>query len=284
LSLNTFFIAVMTINCNQTILDLSKPAVMGILNITPDSFFDGNRWNDEISILNQSRKMLDEGAAIIDVGGMSSRPGAQVISVEEEMQRVLPVVALLVNNFRDVVISIDTMRAEVAKAAIESGAAIVNDISAGTFDDKMIETVAALQVPYILMHKQGMPIDMQHNPVYKNVVIEVFDFLQKQVRKCKAAGIKDVIVDVGFGFGKTVEHNFLLLKNLSVFKQLNCPILIGVSRKSMITKTLSTNAESALNGTTAANTIGLMNGANILRVHDVKEAVEAVKIYCSATA
>jgi len=274
----------MTINCNQTILDLSKPAVMGILNITPDSFFDGNRWNDEISILNQSRKMLDEGAAIIDVGGMSSRPGAQVISVEEEMQRVLPVVALLVNNFRDVVISIDTMRAEVAKAAIESGAAIVNDISAGTFDDKMIETVAALQVPYILMHKQGMPIDMQHNPVYKNVVIEVFDFLQKQVRKCKAAGIKDVIVDVGFGFGKTVEHNFLLLKNLSVFKQLNCPILIGVSRKSMITKTLSTNAESALNGTTAANTIGLMNGANILRVHDVKEAVEAVKIYCSATA
>ncbi len=228
--------------------------------------------------------MLDEGAAIIDVGGMSSRPGAQVISVEEEMQRVLPVVALLVNNFRDVVISIDTMRAEVAKAAIESGAAIVNDISAGTFDDKMIETVAALQVPYILMHKQGMPIDMQHNPVYKNVVIEVFDFLQKQVRKCKAAGIKDVIIDVGFGFGKTVEHNFLLLKNLSVFKQLNCPILIGVSRKSMITKTLSTNAEGALNGTTATNTIGLMNGANILRVHDVKEAVEAVKIYCSATA
>ncbi len=273
----------MTINCKGKLLNLSQPAVMGILNVTPDSFFDGGKWSDEKNILNQVEKMLSEGAEIIDVGGMSSRPGAAVISEEEEMQRVIPVIKLILTHFPEAIISVDTIRANVAKAAIENGAAIVNDISGGTFDEKMIPAVALLNVPFVVMHKKGMPADMQQNPVYENVVIEVFDFLQKQVHKCRQAGI-NVIVDVGFGFGKTLEHNFSLLKNLDVFQQLNCPVLLGISRKSMITKTLNIKTENALNGTTALNMLGLMKGAKILRVHDVKEAVETVELYSKTIA
>jgi len=269
----------MTINCKGKLLDLSQPIVMGILNVTPDSFFDGGKWSDERDLLSQVDKILSEGAKIIDVGGMSTRPGAEIISIDEELKRVIPVIKLIVQHFSDAIISVDTIRANVASNAIENGAAIINDISGGTFDEAMISTVASLQVPYVVMHKKGMPKDMQQNPVYENVVTEVFDFLQQQVQKCKQVGIKDVIVDVGFGFGKTLEHNFSLLKNLEVFKQINCPILLGVSRKNMITKTLNIKNADALNGTTALNMAGLMKGANIIRVHDVKEAVEVVKLY-----
>jgi len=269
----------MTINCKGKLLDLSQPIVMGILNVTPDSFFDGGKWSDERYLLSQVDKILSEGAKIIDVGGMSTRPGAEIVSVDEELKRVIPAIKLIVQHFSDAIISVDTIRANVASNAIENGAAIINDISGGTFDEAMISTVASLQVPYVVMHKKGMPKDMQQNPVYENVVTEVFDFLQQQVQKCKQVGIKDVIVDVGFGFGKTLEHNFSLLKNLEVFKQINCPVLFGVSRKNMITKTLNIKNADALNGTTALNMAGLMKGANIIRVHDVKEAVEVVKLY-----
>jgi dihydropteroate synthase len=273
----------MTINCKGKLLDLSQPVVMGILNVTPDSFFDGGKWSEERGILSQVDKMLFDGAAIIDVGGMSSRPGAEVISTEEELKRVIPVIKLILQHFSDAIVSVDTIRANVARAAIENGAAIVNDISGGTFDNVMISTVASLRVPYVVMHKKGMPADMQHNPVYDDVVSEVFDFLQQQVRRCKQAGIKDVIVDVGFGFGKTLEQNFALLRNLDVFQQLNCPILLGISRKSIITKTLKIKTDDALNGTTALNMLGLEKGANILRVHDIKETVETAKLYNSFT-
>jgi dihydropteroate synthase len=274
----------MTINCKGKLLDLSQPVVMGILNVTPDSFFDGGKWSDEKAILNQVDKMLSDGAAIIDVGGMSSRPGAEVIPAEEELKRVIPVIKLIHQHFSDAIVSVDTIRANVAIAAIENGAAIVNDISGGTFDEAMISTLATLQVPYIVMHKKGMPADMQQNPEYDNVVTEVFDFLQQQVHICRKAGIKDVIVDVGFGFGKTLEQNFMLLKNLEVFQQLNCPMLLGISRKSMITKALGITNGDALNGTTALNMSGLMKGASIIRAHDVKEAVETAKLYSFLTA
>lgn len=274
----------MTINCKGKLLDLSQPVVMGILNVTPDSFFDGGKWSDEKAILNQVGKMLSDGAAIIDVGGMSSRPGAEVIPMEEELKRVIPVIKLIHQHFSDAIVSVDTIRANVAIAAIENGAAIVNDISGGTFDEAMISTLATLQVPYIVMHKKGMPADMQQNHEYDNLVTEVFDFLQQQVHICRKAGIEDVIVDVGFGFGKTLEHNFMLLKNLEVFQQLNCPMLLGISRKSMITKALDIKNGDALNGTTALNMSGLMKGASIIRVHDVKEAVETAKLYSVLTA
>jgi len=269
----------MTINCRGKLLDLSQPIVMGILNVTPDSFFDGGKWSEEKVILNQVDRMLSEGAKIIDIGGMSSRPGAEVISTEEELKRVIPVIKLIRQHFSDSIVSVDTIRANVAIEAIENGASLINDISGGTFDEAIISTVASLQVPYVVMHKKGMPDDMQRNPDYENVVTEVFDFLQHQVHICRKAGIKDVIVDVGFGFGKTLKHNFMLLKNLEVFQQLNCPMLLGISRKSMVTNALDIKKGDALNGTTALNMSGLMKGANIVRVHDVKEAVEVAKLY-----
>jgi len=269
----------MTINCKGKLLDLSQPIVMGILNVTPDSFFDGGKWSEEKVILNQVDRMLSEGAKIIDIGGMSSRPGAEVISTEDELKRVIPVIKLIRQHFSDSIVSVDTIRANVAIEAIENGASLINDISGGNFDEAMISTVASLQVPYVVMHKKGMPAGMQRNPDYENVVTEVFDFLQHQVHTCRKAGIKDVIVDVGFGFGKTLEHNFMLLKNLEVFQQLNCPMLLGISRKSMVTNALDIKKGDALNGTTALNMSGLMKGANIVRVHDVKEAVEVAKLY-----
>ena len=268
----------MTINCKGSLIDLTTPKVMGILNITPDSFFDGGKYKDATDILNQTEKMLKEGATFIDVGAYSSRPGAKHISEEEELQRIVPVIDLLMNKFPEILISVDSFRSRVVEETINHGAAIINDISGGTMDEAMFNTVAKLQVPYIMMHMQGTPQNMQKNPVYNDVVKEVISFFADQIFKLRALKVNDVIIDVGFGFGKTVEHNYDLLNKLQLFKNLDVPILTGVSRKSMLYNVLGISAKEALNATTVANTIALLNGTNILRVHDVKEAVEAVAI------
>lgn len=268
----------MTINCNGNLIDLASPKVMGILNVTPDSFYDGGKYKNEADLLSQTEKMLLEGATFIDVGAYSSRPGAKHISEEEELQRIVPVIKLLVKHFPEIIISVDTFRSNVATETIQSGAAIINDISGGKMDDNMFTTVANLQVPYILMHMLGTPQNMQNNPQYNDVTQDLISFFAEQIFKLRQLKLNDLIIDVGFGFGKTIEHNFELLKNLSLFKSLDVPILAGISRKSMLYKTLDISAKEALNATTSANTIALLNGANILRVHDVKEAMEAVKI------
>jgi|TARA_B110000967_G_scaffold167709_1_gene176373 dihydropteroate synthase len=268
----------MTINCKGTLVDVSSPKVMGILNITPDSFYDGGKYKNESEILQQVEKMLFEGATFIDVGAYSSRPGAQHISEEEELKRIIPVLTLLMKHFPDIIISVDTFRSKVANETVQVGAAMINDISGGKMDKKMFETVAHLQVPYIVMHMLGTPQNMQKNPVYKDVIQEIISFFAEQIFKLHQLKLNDVLLDVGFGFGKTNVHNFEILKNLSLFKNLDAPILAGISRKSMLYKTLDISAQEALNATTSANTIALLNGANILRVHDVKEAMEAVKI------
>jgi len=251
---------------------------MGVLNITPDSFFDGGKYKNEADIIRQVEKMLFEGATFIDVGACSSKPGTAPVSEEEELKRIVPVINLLLKNFPEIIISIDTFRSKVAIETIGSGAAIINDISGGKIDDNMFATVANLQVPYILMHMLGTPQNMQKNPVYNDVTKEIISFFATQIHQLHELKLNDIIIDVGFGFGKTNTHNFEILKNLSLFKSLNAPILTGLSRKSMLYKTLDTSAQEALNATTSANTIALLRGANILRVHDVKEAVEAVKI------
>lgn len=268
----------MTINCNKKLIDISSPKVMGILNVTPDSFFDGGKYKKETDILLQVEKMLSEGATFIDVGAYSSRPGAMHISEEVELQRIVPILELLVQNFPEIIISVDTFRSNVAQKTIEAGAAMINDISGGKMDANMFETVAKLQVPYILMHMLGKPKNMQENPSYEDVTKEVISFFAEQLFKLHQLKVNDVLIDVGFGFGKTIEHNYELLKNLSLFKNLDAPILVGVSRKSMLYKPLKITPRLALNATTSANTIALLNGANILRVHDVKEAMEAIKI------
>lgn len=268
----------MTINCKGKLIDFSTPRVMGILNITPDSFFDGGKYKNKTDILQQTEKMLSEGATFIDVGAYSSRPGATHISEEEELQRIVPVIELLVENFPDIVISVDTFRSEVARQTIKAGAAIINDISGGNMDANMFATIAELQVPYIVMHMLGTPQNMQQNPLYKDVTQEVIKFFADQIHNLRQLKVNDVLIDVGFGFGKTIEHNYELLKNLALFKNLDVPILAGISRKSMLYKPLHITAKTALNATTSANTIALLNGANILRVHDVKEAVEAINI------
>ncbi len=273
----------MTINCKGSLIDLSTPKVMGILNITPDSFFDGGKYKNEEEILVQSKKMLDEGATFIDVGAYSSRPGAKHISEEDELNRILPVVELLVRNFPEIIISVDTFRSNVAEESIKAGAALINDISGGKMDEEMFSVIAKLQVPYIMMHMQGKPQDMQLNPIYKDVVTEVISFFAEQLFKLRQLKVNDVVVDVGFGFGKTIAHNYELLQKLSLFKNLEVPILTGVSRKSMLYKLLDILPKEALNATTVANTIALLNGTSILRVHDVKEAVEAIKIVSKVT-
>ncbi|MDO3694339.1 dihydropteroate synthase [Wenyingzhuangia sp. chi5] len=252
---------------------------MGILNITPDSFFDGGKYKDEKAILLQVGNMLKDGATFVDVGAYSSRPGAKHISEEEELSRIIPVVELLVAHFPDILISIDTFRSQVAKKCIEAGAALINDIAGGDLDDKMFDVVANLQVPYIVMHMQGNPQNMQEAPKYENIVTEVFYELSKKVEKLNTLHVHDVILDVGFGFGKSVAHNYELLKNLDYFQQMELPVLTGVSRKSMLYKPLDITSQEALNATTIVNTIALQKGTQILRVHDVKEAVEAVKIF-----
>jgi len=267
-----------SINCNGTLIDLSLPKVMGILNITPDSFFDGGKYNNPTAILNHVEKMLLEGATFIDVGGYSSRPGAKHISEEEELARILPVIMLLKKEFSNLFISIDTFRSVVAEQCIHAGACMINDISGGNLDESMFATVAKLQVPYIMMHMQGTPQNMQNKPTYTNVVKEILTTFSQKITTLRSLGVNDIITDVGFGFGKTLEQNYELLQHLELFKNLEVPTLVGLSRKSMLFKPLQINQNNALNATTAANTIALLNGASILRVHDVKEAVEAIKI------
>jgi len=268
----------MTINCKGTLIDLSSPKVMGILNITPDSFFDGGKYKNDTDILIHVKKMLVDGATFIDVGAYSSKPGAIKISEDQEIKRILPVIDLLIREFPDIIISVDTFRSKVAELSINAGAAIINDISGGNMDENMFKTVAKLQVPYIIMHMLGTPQNMQKNPIYSDITHELISFFSDKIFKLHQLKLNDIIIDVGFGFGKTIDHNFELLKNLSLFKNLDTPVLVGISRKSMLYKTLDISAQEALNATTSANTIALLNGANILRVHDVKEAVEAIKI------
>ncbi|MFY7900302.1 MAG: dihydropteroate synthase [Chitinophagaceae bacterium] len=267
-----------TLNCAGRLLILQKPVVMGIINATPDSFYKESRIQNLDNILFTAEKMLKDGATILDIGGQSTKPNSIRISEEDELKRVIHVIEKLHHTFPEAYISIDTYYAKVAKAAIISGANMVNDVSGGNMDMNMLATVAGLNVPFICMHMQGNPTFMQQNPHYENVVEDVLQFFIQQTEKCKQAGIKDVIIDVGFGFGKTLEHNYSLLKNLSIFKIIQKPILVGVSRKSMIYKILETSPQHALNGTTVLNTIALQNGASILRVHDVKEASETITL------
>jgi len=252
---------------------------MGIINITPDSFFEGSRHTEIDGILKQTELMLSDGATILDIGGQSTRPGSIKISADEEMKRVLEPIKKIAETFPEAFISIDSYYSSVAKEAVAAGASIVNDISAGSMDADMIKTVSSLNVPYVLMHMQGTPQTMQQEPHYENVTKEILDFFIFRKKELNNAGIKDVIVDPGFGFGKTIEHNFELLNNLEVFKMLDAPLLLGISRKSMIGKTLKIKTDDTMNGTTVLNTIGLMNGASILRVHDVKQAKETIELF-----
>ena len=268
----------MIINCNSTPIDLSQGHVMGVLNVTPDSFYDGGKYTEEENVLAQTKRMLDEGATFIDIGGASSKPGSSPISPKEEIERVVPAITAILKSFPKAVISIDTTSSVVAEKAVGSGAAIVNDISAGSTDKRMLETVASLGVPYIAMHMQGTPKTMQNNPIYQNVVSDVFAALERFRNRATQLGIGQLILDPGFGFGKTLPHNYALLNQLEKFQSLGCPLLVGVSRKSMIQKIVDVDAENALNGTTAIHTIAVQKGASILRVHDVKEAVQVFQL------
>jgi|SRR5665213_1682998 len=268
-----------SLNCCGKMLLIEKPLVMGIINITDDSFYKESRFLNLDAVLIKATQIINEGADILDIGGQSARPGSRRISQEEELQRVVPVIDMLIKNFPGVLLSIDTYYAEVAAAAIHAGACIVNDISAGELDKKMLHTVGSLGAPYICMHMKGKPETMHLNIEYNNVVTEILDFFIAKIQECNDAGIKDIIIDPGFGFGKTIHHNFQLLKNLEVFKMLEKPIMTGLSRKSSVYKTLHTDAENALNGTTVLNTLAIQNGASILRVHDVKEAREVVTLF-----
>jgi len=268
-----------TLDCHGKLIDLSIPKVMGIINVTPDSFYDGGKTFSEKEILKQAEKMLSEGVTFLDVGGYSTRPGADKVSETEETRRVVETIESILKKFPETLISVDTFRSEVAKKAVEAGAAIINDVSGGTFDGVMYEVVAKLKVPYILMHMRGTPQTMAKLTEYKNVTLEVLKDLAEKITIARAKGINDIIADPGFGFAKTRQQSFQLLNNLELFQNLDVPILAGISRKSMIYKTLDTSAENALNGTTSLNTIALLKGASILRVHDVKEAVECVKLF-----
>jgi dihydropteroate synthase len=269
----------MTINCKGNLIDLTTPKVMGILNVTPNSFYDGGKYKTETEILYQAEVMLDEGATFIDVGAYSSKPNAEFVSETEELERIVPVINLLLKHFPEAIVSIDTFRSEVAKAAIENGAALINDIAAGNLDERMMETIAHYKVPYVMMHMRGNPQTMQTLTQYDNVVKEMILYFSEKVAKARSFGINDLILDPGFGFAKTTEQNYEILQKLELFQMLELPILAGVSRKSMIYKLLNTNAQEALNGTTVLNTIALTKGAAILRVHDVKEAMECVTLF-----
>lgn len=269
----------LSINCNGKLVDLNTPKVMGVLNITPDSFYDGGRYKDAKSILNQTEKLISEGATFLDIGAYSSRPGADFISENEELKRIMPVVELIQKNNPDVLISIDSFRAKVIRECVSAGAVISNDISAGKLDPDMIKTVGELGVPYIMMHMRGTPQTMKNHTTYQHLINEIYAYFSKQIELARQHNITDIIIDPGFGFAKTLAQNYELLNQMEFFKNLNCPILTGVSRKSMIYKVLGCTAEEALNGTTALNMVALMNGACILRVHDVKEAVECIKLF-----
>ena len=268
-----------TLNCKGTLLVVENPVVMGIINCTPDSFFEGSRFTTTAAIVQKAAEMLQDGAAILDIGAQSTRPNSIRIDANEEIKRVIPGIRAIKDRFPEAIISIDTFYANVAVEAVEAGASMINDVSGGVIDERILETVAKFQVPYICMHMKGTPDTMQEHPSYENITSEVLDFFIDRIGKCREAGINDIIIDPGFGFGKTIEHNFQLLKNLSVLNILDKPILVGISRKSTIYKTLGITSSEALNGTTVLNSFGLLNGANILRVHDVKEAMETVRLF-----
>lgn len=267
-----------TLNCRGKLMDLEVPVVMGIINVTPDSFYGSSRKQATAEILQQAGNMLAAGAAILDIGGQSTRPGSKRVTPREETDRVLPAIRTILAKHPAAIISIDTYSAAVAAAAIDAGASIINDISSGDMDPGILSVAASAGAPYICMHMQGTPDSMQENPQYNNVILEVLDYLIQKVAACRAAGIQDVVADPGFGFGKTIRHNFILLKELSALQVLKVPVLAGLSRKSTIYKTLNITVDEALNGTTVLNTMALLNGASILRVHDVKAAVEAVRL------
>ena len=269
----------MTINCKGQLIDLSTPKVMGILNVTPNSFYDGGKFKSESEFLDQTEKMVTDGATFIDIGAYSSKPNAAFVSEEEEIARIVPILNLILTHFPETLISIDTFRSTVAKLSIENGASIINDISAGSLDEKMFEVIAQYNVPYIMMHMRGNPNTMQGLTNYENIVKEILFYFSEKVAKARSFGINDLIVDPGFGFAKTTDQNFEVLQKLELFQMLELPVVVGLSRKSMIYKTLENNASEALNGTTVLNTISLNKGANILRVHDVKEAVECVTLF-----
>jgi dihydropteroate synthase len=269
----------MTINCKGLLIDLSSPKVMGILNVTPNSFYDGGKYNDESELLSQVGKMINDGATFIDIGAYSSKPNAEFVSEEEELARIIPVVQLILKYFPEAILSIDTFRSTVAKACIENGAAIINDISAGNLDKAMFEVIAKYNVPYIMMHMRGTPQTMQSMTNYEDIVKEMLFYFSEKVNKARSLGINDLIVDPGFGFAKTIEQNYEVLSKIELFQLLELPLLVGISRKSMIHKVLNTNSKEALNGTTVLNTIALSKGASILRVHDVKEAVECIQLW-----
>lgn len=268
-----------TINCRGQLIDISTPAVMGIINITPDSFFIGSRFNSEAAILERVGQIVDEGGSMVDVGAYSSRQGAENVSADIELARLLPALKVIRDRYPNLIVSVDTFRAEVAERVVTEGFAdIINDISGGEMDGAMFDTVARLKVPYILMHMQGTPDTMQLNPTYRDVVADVSLWLSERVDKLRSMGVNDIIIDPGFGFGKTVEHNYSMLNRLDEFRLFQLPLLVGLSRKSMIYKVLDGDPEGSLNKTTTLNTVALLKGANILRVHDVKEAVECVKL------
>ena len=268
----------MTIKIKGELINFSVPKIMGILNVTPDSFYDGGKYNSEKKILDQVEKMISSGADIIDVGGYSSRPGAKEISIENELSRVIPIIQLISKRFPNIIISVDTFRSTVADQAINSGAHIINDISGGNLDSNMFKTVSKLDVPYILMHMRGSPKNMMNNTNYDNILNEIKNYFSERISKARSEGVNDIIIDPGFGFSKTKEQNYKLMNRLEFLKEFKTPIVVGISRKSMIYKTLDTTPDKALNGSTILHTISLLKGANILRTHDVLEAVECVKI------
>jgi dihydropteroate synthase len=279
-STNPFFSRSLSMNCHGRLIDLQIPKVMGIINITNDSFYEGSRYTEPEQIMDAARTMIGQGADIIDVGAFSSRPGAQMISEDEELQKLMPALQMIRNEFPEQLISVDTVRSSVAKAVVEEWKVdIINDISGGDMDPRMIKVISRLHVPYILMHMKGSPETMQQNPEYANVVDEVLQYFGQKVHHLRKEGVNDIIVDPGFGFGKTLDHNYTLLHHLDAFRVLELPIMVGLSRKSMIYRKLDTGPEESLNGTTAVNMAALLKGASILRVHDVKAAVETVQIF-----
>ena len=275
---NTVLPVETTLQSRGRLLDISTPIVMGILNATPDSFYNQGRDSDTDSILRNAERMLGEGAKILDVGGASTTPGSAIIDADEELKRVIPVIQAINKRFPEAWMSVDTYHSKVAMEAVNAGASIINDVSSGSIDGYMIATVVQLQVTYIAMHMQGIPATMQQNPQYNNITLDILNYLRKMVDKCEAAGIKDIIIDPGFGFGKTLEHNYELLSNMHTLRILGKPVLAGISRKGMIWKALGTTPEEALNGTTALHMVALQQGANILRAHDVKEAMEVITL------
>ena len=276
---DTIFQTKKTWNLNGAVNRLDSPLVMGIINTTPDSFYNGSRYTTEGQVLSFVEKIVDEGVDIIDIGGYSSRPGAGDVTQEEELRRVIPAIRSVVKNFPDITLSVDTFRAEVARAAVSEGVRIINDISGGEGDDRMFDTVASLKVPYVLMHMRGQPQNMQQFTEYDDLIVEIINYFQEKVEKLKNLGVNDIILDPGFGFAKTLNQNYELLKKLNYFNVLNLPVLVGISRKSMIYKKLGVSANEALNGTSVLHAIALMQGAMILRVHDVKEAKEAIFLF-----